>query len=110
MLQIADAVAQNPWKFCLLCGTHVSFFSQSEFKLHLRMSHSTQEGGSFVCKYGRNNVCPSLPIDGVNQDDYENHVEKCHVGLNGMFCYHLKNDEKILKKVIYQLKITIKAS
>ena len=83
MLQIADAVAQNPWKFCLLCGTRVTFLSPNEFKRHLRMNHSTQEGGSFVCKYGRNNVCPSLPIDGVNQDDYENHVEKCHIGLNG---------------------------
>lgn len=63
------------------------------------MSHSTQEGGSFVCKYGRNNVCPSLPIDGVNQDDYENHVEKCHIGLNGMLSdFYLKRIKKCYKK------------
>lgn len=83
MLQIADAVAENPWQFCLLCGSKSTFLSAGEFKSHLRMYHCTQEGGSFVCKYGRNNVCPSLPLDGVNQDDYENHVEKTHIQLNG---------------------------
>ena len=91
MLQIADVVAKNPWKFCLLCGTKIVFKTSAEFKSHLRMRHSTQEGGSFVCKYGRNNVCPSLPLDGVNQDDYENHVEKVHVQLNGKVQHNLSS-------------------
>lgn len=97
MLQIADAVAQNPWKFCLLCGTKTVFLTPGEFKGHLRMYHSTQEGGSFVCKYGRNNVCPSLPVDGVDQDDYENHVEKCHVRLNGRTIENEETKKPFLK-------------
>lgn len=37
------------------------------------------EGGSFVCRYGYNGVCSSLPLDGVSDKDYEAHVEKYHV-------------------------------
>ena len=37
------------------------------------------EGGSFVCRYGYNGVCPSLPLDGVSDKDYEAHVNKYHV-------------------------------
>jgi vacuolar protein sorting-associated protein 54 len=37
------------------------------------------EGGSFVCRYGYNSVCSSLPVDGVSDKDYEAHVEKYHV-------------------------------
>lgn len=42
---------------------------------HLRDKHCTVEGGSFVCRYGYNGVCSSLPIDGVSDKDYESHVE-----------------------------------
>lgn len=45
----------------------------------MREKHCTVEGGSFVCRYGYNGVCSSLPLDGVSDKDYENHVEKYHV-------------------------------
>lgn len=46
---------------------------------HLRDRHCTKEGGSFVCRYGFNGVCASLPLDGVNDRDYDAHVTKYHV-------------------------------
>lgn len=46
---------------------------------HLRDRHCTKEGGSFVCRYGYNGVCASLPLDGVSDRDYESHVTKYHV-------------------------------
>lgn len=49
------------------------------FYRHLRERHCTQEGGSYVCRYGYNGVCASLPMDGVNDRDYESHVTKYHV-------------------------------
>lgn len=45
----------------------------------MRDKHCTIEGGSFVCHYGYNGVCSSLPLDGVSDKDYEAHVEKYHV-------------------------------
>lgn len=32
-----------------------------------------------MCRYGYNGVCSSLPLDGVNDKDYEAHVEKYHL-------------------------------
>ena len=49
------------------------------FNRHLRDRHCTKEGGSYVCRYGYNGVCASLPVDGVNDHDYESHVTKYHV-------------------------------
>lgn len=46
---------------------------------HLRNRHCTREGGSFVCRYGFNGVCASLPLDGVSDRDYDAHVAKYHV-------------------------------
>lgn len=46
---------------------------------HLRSRHCTREGGSFVCRYGFNGVCASLPLDGVSDRDYDAHVAKYHV-------------------------------
>uniref|UniRef100_A0A182ISM8 Vacuolar protein sorting-associated protein 54 n=1 Tax=Anopheles atroparvus TaxID=41427 RepID=A0A182ISM8_ANOAO len=46
---------------------------------HLRQQHCTVEGGSFVCRYGYNGVCSSLPLDGVCDRDYDMHVTRCHV-------------------------------
>lgn len=83
MLQTADAVAKNPWKFCLICNNKHIFISALEFKSHLRNFHCTKEGGSYVCRYGRNNVCPSLPMEGVDEQDYMNHVERVHITLDG---------------------------
>ena len=55
----------NPWRRCRLC---------------LRQNHCTKEGGSYVCRYGTNNICPSLPLEGVNEMDYENHITRDHAG------------------------------
>lgn len=49
------------------------------FSRHLRDKHCSVEGGSFVCQYGYNGVCSSLPLDGVSDEDYEAHLEKYHV-------------------------------
>lgn len=49
---------------------------------HLRERHCSVEGGSFVCRYGYNGVCSSLPLDGVSDRDYETHVERYHVNAN----------------------------
>ena len=83
MLQTADAVARNPWKFCLVCESKKVFNNAEEFRMHLRMVHCTKEGGSYVCRYGRHGVCPSLPVEGVSDRDYASHVEKVHVLLDG---------------------------
>jgi vacuolar protein sorting-associated protein 54 len=44
----------------------------------LRDKHCTKEGGSFVCLYGENKVCCTLPVEGVSDEDYERHVYKHH--------------------------------
>lgn len=32
-----------------------------------------------MCRYGPNNICPSLPLEGVSDMDYENHIARDHV-------------------------------
>ncbi|XP_065066741.1 vacuolar protein sorting-associated protein 54-like isoform X1 [Rhopilema esculentum] len=83
MLRMADAVANNPWQFCLVCQDKYIFSTTAEFRRHLRQFHCSKEGGSFVCHYGKHGVCQSLPLEGVNSKDYEDHVEKVHVYLDG---------------------------
>ena len=73
-----------PWKNCTVCeNSSLVFKSPREFCRHLRDFHCTKEGGSFVCKYGKNGVCPSLPVEGVSDRDYEDHVAKDHVAGDG---------------------------
>jgi len=70
------------WKRCALCWPSDSagpFISPQDFCRHLRDYHCTREGGSFVCLYGMNGVCPSLPVEGVSDRDYEDHVVRDHV-------------------------------
>uniref|UniRef100_A0A182W6I1 Vacuolar protein sorting-associated protein 54 n=1 Tax=Anopheles minimus TaxID=112268 RepID=A0A182W6I1_9DIPT len=55
------------------------FKNTAEFARHLRQQHCTVEGGSYVCRYGYNGVCSSLPLDGVSDRDYDMHVTRCHV-------------------------------
>ncbi|CRK93598.1 CLUMA_CG007131, isoform A [Clunio marinus] len=69
---------QTAWKSCNYCSNHF-FKTPNLFLKHLREKHCTVEGGSFVCHYGYNGVCSSLPLDGVSDKDYEAHVEKYHV-------------------------------
>lgn len=66
------------WKRCSLCVDH-AFKTPQEFRLHLRKNHCKKEGGSYVCCYGKNNICGSLPLEGVSDQDYEFHVVKHHV-------------------------------
>lgn len=66
------------WKRCNLC-TDIFFKTAQEFRLHLRQNHCKKEGGSYVCCYGKHNICGSLPLEGVNDQDYEFHVVKHHV-------------------------------
>ncbi|XP_028414316.1 vacuolar protein sorting-associated protein 54-like, partial [Dendronephthya gigantea] len=80
MLQIADMLHQRTWAMCLICEGKITFQNPRDFARHLRSEHCSKEGGSFVCLYGWNGVCPSLPVEGVSDADYEDHVEKHHVG------------------------------
>ncbi|KAL5008620.1 hypothetical protein ScPMuIL_014201 [Solemya velum] len=76
-----------PWKQCSQCKETAAavFKSPREFCRHLRDFHCSKEGGSYVCRYGMNAVCPSLPIEGVSDKDYEDHVARDHVyGASGV--------------------------
>lgn len=72
-------VQKSPWSQCNVCRERTIFGTPREFCRHLRDFHCTREGGSFVCRYGRNGVCPSLPVDGVSDMDYEHHIMRDHV-------------------------------
>lgn len=82
-----------PWKSCLVCrksdDSSTLFKSPRDFCRHLRDYHCTKEGGSFVCLYGPNGVCPSLPVDGVSDKDYEDHVAKDHVASENTLNSHI---------------------
>ncbi|EAT47388.1 AAEL001497-PA, partial [Aedes aegypti] len=67
-----------PWQNCCYCNGPPAT-SASSTSTHLRQHHCTVEGGSYVCRYGYNEVCASLPLDGVSDRDYEMHVNRCHV-------------------------------
>ncbi|KAK6753236.1 hypothetical protein RB195_012684 [Necator americanus] len=63
---------------CELCLPRLEFHDQAQFARHLRVVHSTREGGSYICRYGDNNVCQKLPLEGVSDDDYEAHIRRVH--------------------------------
>ncbi|XP_076464051.1 vacuolar protein sorting-associated protein 54-like isoform X2 [Babylonia areolata] len=69
----------SPWKTCVVCRSGAGFKTPREFAQHLRDFHCSKEGGSFVCRYGMNGVCPSLPLEGVSDRDYDDHVSKDHI-------------------------------
>ncbi|XP_075250280.1 vacuolar protein sorting-associated protein 54-like [Convolutriloba macropyga] len=70
---------QSPsWKTCILCPDE-KFYGIKDFTFHLRELHCKKEGGSFTCHYGTNNLCQFLPLEGVSDRDYEQHVLKIHV-------------------------------
>ncbi|KAH9412664.1 Vacuolar protein sorting-associated protein 54 [Dermatophagoides pteronyssinus] len=71
------------WKRCEFCtmsngdnGETIIFSSPFHFGNHLRTYHSKIEGGSYVCSYGSNGMCPLLPYEGLNGRDYETHIAK----------------------------------
>uniref|UniRef100_A0A7E4VVG9 C2H2-type domain-containing protein n=1 Tax=Panagrellus redivivus TaxID=6233 RepID=A0A7E4VVG9_PANRE len=68
---------------CELCPEKPVFLDGfPEFARHLRTHHCNKEGGSFVCRYGQNNVCQTLPVEGVSDEDYAKHLRKCHFESN----------------------------
>ncbi|XP_053958794.1 vacuolar protein sorting-associated protein 54 [Anastrepha ludens] len=73
-----SALHTRCWETCYYCPCE-SFKTSTDFVKHLRERHCTREGGSYVCRYGFNGVCPSLPLDGVSDRDYDAHVAKYHV-------------------------------
>ncbi|KRX39047.1 Vacuolar protein sorting-associated protein 54 [Trichinella murrelli] len=87
-----------PYASCLLCrqSGRAEFKSAAEFIDHLRTMHCTKEGGSYIChaalnvvkqrvllRYGPYNVCRSLPVEGVADKDYEEHIRKVHLPDDG---------------------------
>ena len=83
MLNLIDTRELNiHWKICVICRNGITFKTAGEFTQHIRDFHCSKEGGSFVCKYGLNGVCSLLPPEGVNGEDYNDHVFRDHV-----YCY-----------------------
>lgn len=74
---------KRDWGTCKYC-LNVKFKGLQDFTWHLREKHCTREGGSYICHYGHNGVCSSLPVDGVSDADYEDHVLRHHVGVANM--------------------------
>ncbi|KAK2583103.1 hypothetical protein KPH14_009130 [Odynerus spinipes] len=60
---------------CEYC-TNLTFKHIQDFIRHLRDQHCSREGGSYVCLYGYNGVCTSLPVEGVSDKDYVAHATK----------------------------------
>ncbi|XP_077286068.1 VPS54 subunit of GARP complex scat [Arctopsyche grandis] len=69
---------RDSWRRCRWCSAP-PFATPDDFLRHLRDRHCSREGGSFVCQYGDNGVCSSLPLDGVAGNDYESHVRRRHM-------------------------------
>lgn len=67
------------WRECSVCQEQLIFKSPREFCRHLRDFHCTREGGSFVCRYGSHGVCLTLPVEGVSDRDYEDHLFRDHL-------------------------------
>ncbi|XP_066279264.1 vacuolar protein sorting-associated protein 54-like isoform X1 [Branchiostoma lanceolatum] len=68
---------------CAVCSDQSRFQTRMELGKHLRERHCVREGGSFVCRYGANGVCPTLPLEGVSDKDYVDHVVKEHLSKDG---------------------------
>uniref|UniRef100_A0A914UVX4 Uncharacterized protein n=1 Tax=Plectus sambesii TaxID=2011161 RepID=A0A914UVX4_9BILA len=66
-------------RHCDLCPPSLVFRDRFNFADHLRAVHCTKEGGSYVCRYGLNGVCQTLPLEGVSDSDYELHIRKHHI-------------------------------
>ncbi|GAB6021709.1 hypothetical protein CHUAL_004290 [Chamberlinius hualienensis] len=85
------------WKQCSVCPETITFRNPEDFSKHLRTFHCNKEGGSFVCKYGYNGVCSSLPVEGVSDKDYEDHVSRHHIFQRDDHVHLLGNKAKSTK-------------
>ncbi|XP_071445238.1 vacuolar protein sorting-associated protein 54 isoform X2 [Hetaerina americana] len=81
------------WNKCLYCA-NIVIKDQHNFAKHLRENHCTREGGSYVCHYGKNGVCYTLPLEGVCDKDYEDHILRHHISPNQNFRPKTILDEK----------------
>ena len=72
----------SSWRACSICTNKTEFKGPREFCRHLRDFHCSKEGGSFVCQYGANGVCSTLPVEGVNDRDYVEHVMREHARID----------------------------
>lgn len=70
--------------FIILISFLLCSHAYVKFNRHLRERHCTREGGSYICHYGQNGVCSSLPVDGVSDADYEDHVRRHHVNASSL--------------------------
>ena len=87
----------SSWKTCVVCRSGAGFKTPREFAQHLRDFHCSKEGGSFVCRYGMNGVCPSLPLEGVSDRDYDDHVSRDHVYCDtGMTCLRFHRTSSLI--------------
>ncbi|XP_046388598.1 vacuolar protein sorting-associated protein 54 isoform X3 [Ischnura elegans] len=84
---------KGSWNKCLYCA-NVVIKDPQNFAKHLRDCHCTREGGSYVCNYGKNGVCYSLPLEGVCDKDYEDHILRHHISPNQNFRPKSNLDEK----------------
>ncbi|VDD86917.1 unnamed protein product [Enterobius vermicularis] len=71
---------------CDICCPTVVISDRFEFSRHLRNVHSVKEGGSYICRYGPNGICQTLPLEGVSDHDYEAHLRKYHVNAGFKEC------------------------
>ena len=70
---------------------------------HLRSAHCSREGGSFVCLYGENQVCSSLPVEGISDIDYEQHIYNHHVFIFNNHQHHKRKSSSMSS--IYSLNM-----
>ncbi|XP_023287854.1 vacuolar protein sorting-associated protein 54 [Orussus abietinus] len=73
IVKVSESVATV--LLCEYCA-NLTFKHIQDFVRHLREQHCSREGGSFVCRYGYNDVCSSLPVEGVSDKDYVAHASK----------------------------------
>lgn len=74
---------------------YIFLYSNFDIFSHLRVNHCSQEGGSFVCLYGENKVCSSLPVEGISDADYEQHIYKHHVFAKNKYRRHKRQTSTI---------------
>ncbi len=93
---MANEIAHHPgisatshsWKGCNICrrgnSAVYNFKTPREFVRHLRDFHCNKEGGSYICRYGANGLCSVLPVEGVSDKDYEEHILKVHAKVSSI--------------------------
>lgn len=76
------------WRSCRICDGE-QFKSPKDFASHLKMVHCRKEGGSYICTYGPNSLCKTLPLEGVCSKDYDTHILRFHVAIMGQVSFEV---------------------